>query len=136
MRGEDGEPLEGIDALSGLSTSRPALAAALAIFMFSLAGIPPMFGFWPKLAVFNAAVTEGLYPLAVAGILGTVVGAYYYLKIVKVMYFDAPGRPFLKSGVGVESILVLLAALFVSPLGYLLIGPLSQLTSGAAGSLF
>ena len=66
--------------------------------MFSLAGIPPMFGFWPKLMVFNAAVQEGSTALAVAGILGTVVGAYYYLRIVKVMYFDAPGAALSRKG--------------------------------------
>jgi NADH-quinone oxidoreductase subunit N len=136
MKDEDGEYVEAIDSLAGLSQTRPALAAGLAIFMFSLAGIPPMFGFWPKLMVFNAAVQEGLYPLAVAGILGTVVGAYYYLRIVKVMYFDAPGRPFAKGQSGLESMLIALAALFVSPLGYLLIGPLGNLTGRAAGSLF
>ena len=75
-------------ASSGLSQTRPAFAAAMAIFMFSLAGIPPLFGFWPKLLVFNAAVDAGLVALAVAGIVGTVVGAYYYLQIVKIMYFD------------------------------------------------
>ena len=136
MRGEDGEYVEAIDSLSGLSQTRPALAAGLAIFMFSLAGIPPMFGFWPKLMVFNAAVQEGLYPLAVAGILGTVVGAYYYLRIVKVMYFDAPGRPYAKGRSGLEGLLIALAALIVSPIGYLLIGPLGALTGRAAGSLF
>ena len=104
--------------------------------MFSLAGIPPMFGFWPKLMVFNAAVQEGLYALAVAGILGTVIGAYYYLRIVKVMYFDAPGRPYAKGQSGLEGLLIALAALVVSPLGYLLIGPLGDLTGRAAGSLF
>jgi NADH-quinone oxidoreductase subunit N len=108
----------------------------MAIFMFSLAGIPPMFGFWPKLMVFNAAVGEGLYALAVAGILGTVVGAYYYLKIVKVMYMDAPGRPFARGEGAVESALIALSALIVSPLGYLLIGPLGELSDKAAGSLF
>lgn len=77
MRTPDGELLEGIDSLSGLSQSRPALALAIAIFMFSLAGIPPLFGFWPKLMVFNAAVAEGLWLLAIVGILGTVVGAFY-----------------------------------------------------------
>jgi NADH-quinone oxidoreductase subunit N len=128
--------VEGIDSLSGLSLSRPGLAAALAVFMFSLAGIPPLFGFWPKLMVFNAAVAEGLYPLAVAGILGTVIGAFYYLKIIKVMYFDAPGAPYAKGGSGLEGALITLAALVVSPLGYLLIGPLGQLTANAAGSLF
>ena len=136
MRGEDGEPLESMDSLSGLSQSRPWLAAALAVFMFSLAGIPPLFGFWPKLMVFQAAVAEGLIPLAVVGILGTVVGAFYYLKVVKLMYFDAPGRPFRKARTDLEGILILLAALFVSPLGYLLIGPLGTLTANAASSLF
>ena len=136
MRQEDGEYLEAIDSLSGLSQTRPGLAAALAIFMFSLAGIPPMFGFWPKLMVFNAAVQEGLYALAVAGILGTVVGAYYYLKIVKVMYMDAPGRPFARGQVAVEGTLIGIAALLVSPLGYLLIGPLGEFSNKAAASLF
>jgi NADH-quinone oxidoreductase subunit N len=136
MKGEDGEPIEAIDSLSGLSQTRPGLAVALAIFMFSLAGLPPMFGFWPKLLVFNAAVTEGLYALAVAGILGTVVGAYYYLRIVKVMYFDAPGAPFAKGQDALEGGLIFLFALFVSPLGYLLIGPLGELTGRAAGSIF
>jgi len=136
MRDENGEPLEAIDSLSGLSQYRPGLAVALATFMLSLAGIPPLFGFWPKLMVFNAAVAEGLYPLAVAGILGTVVGAFYYLKIVKVMYMDAPGRPLAKPGSALEGGLIAVAALIVSPLGYLLIGPLGRLTSNAAGSLF
>ena len=136
MRGEDGEALEGIGSLSGLSQSRPALALAIAIFMFSLAGIPPLFGFWPKLMVFNSAVAQGLLPLAIIGILGTVVGAFYYLKIVKVMYFDAPGVPLARGGNTLEGALILLAAVIVSPLGYLLIGPLGTLADNAAGSLF
>ncbi len=137
MKGEDGEYIETIDSLAGLSQTRPGLAAALAIFMFSLAGIPPMFGFWPKLMVFNAAVTEGLFALAVAGILGTVIGAYYYLRIVKVMYFDAPaGQPYARGGNAVESALIFVFALAVSPLGYLLIGPLGELTGRAAGTIF
>ena len=96
MRGPGGEPIESLESLSGLSHSRPALAGAMAIFMFSLAGVPPLFGFWPKLMVFQAAVDVGLVALAVAGIVGTVVGAYYYLKIVKIMYIDAPAEPYAK----------------------------------------
>ena len=92
MRDEDGQPIESIASLSGLSQTRPAFAAAIAIFMFSLAGIPPLFGFWPKLLVFSAAVDAGLYRARGRGIVGTVVGAYYYLKIVKIMYFDEPAR--------------------------------------------
>jgi NADH-quinone oxidoreductase subunit N len=136
MRDEKGEPVEAIDSLSGLAQTRPGLAAALATFMWSLAGLPPFFGFWPKLLVFQAAVAEGFYALAVVGILGTVVGAYYYLRIVKVMYFDAPGAPYAKGKGALESGLIALAALLVSPLGYLLIGPLGDATNRAAGSLF
>jgi len=136
LRGEDGEPLEQMSALSGLSQSRPGLAAALAFFMFSLAGIPPFLGFWSKLAVFIAAVHAGLIWVAVIGILGTVVGAYYYLKIVKILYFDAPGAPLGRVHAPLEGALIGLAAVFVSPLGYLLIGPLTRLTGNAASSLF
>ena len=136
MRDEDGRPIESIASLSGLSQRRPAFATAFAIFMFSLAGIPPLFGFWPKLLVFNAAVASGLTPLAVAGILGTVVGAYYYLKIIKIMYMDEPAAPYKRMREPVQGLLILIAAIAVSPLGYLLIGPLSSLTDKAAESIF
>ncbi len=136
MRDSNGEPVEDIASLSGLSQTRPAYAAAFAVFMFSLAGIPPMFGFWPKLVVFRAAIDAGLVPLAVAGILGTVVGAYYYLKVVKIMYFDEPAPAYARVREPVEGVLMFTAALIVSPVGYLLIGPLSALTQRAAGTLF
>ena len=68
------------------------LAAALAIFMFSLAGIPPLAGFFAKLYVFLAAIDAGLVALAVIGVLASVVGAFYYVRIVKVMYFDEAAR--------------------------------------------
>jgi NADH-quinone oxidoreductase subunit N len=136
MRDADGEPVETLASLSGLSQTRPAFAAAFAVFMFSLAGIPPMFGFWPKLVVFRAAIHAGLVPLAVAGILGTVVGAYYYLKVVKIMYFDEPAPEYARVREPVEGVLMFAAALAVSPIGYLLIGPLGALTDRAAGTLF
>jgi len=136
MRDANGEPVEAIDTLSGLAQTRPGLAAALATFMLSLAGLPPLFGFWPKLLVFQAAVAEGFFSLAVFGILGTVIGAYYYLRIVKVMYFDAPAQPYGKGQGMVEGALIAIAAILVSPLGYLLIGPLGDVTNRAAGSLF
>jgi NADH-quinone oxidoreductase subunit N len=136
MRDGKGEPIESIASLSGLSQTRPAFAFALLIFMFSLAGIPPMFGFWSKLLVFQAAVASGYIALAVAAILGTVVGAYYYLRIVKVMYFDEPAAPYARVNQPVQGALILLAALIVSPLGYKLIGPLQALTDKAAGSIF
>ncbi len=136
MRDADGQPVEDIASLSGLSQTRPGFAAAFAIFMFSLAGIPPLFGFWPKLVVFTAAVQSGFVALAVAAILGTVIGAYYYLKIVKVMYMDEPAAPYARVREPVQGFLILLAAVIVSPLGYLLIGPLTALSERAAGTLF
>jgi NADH-quinone oxidoreductase subunit N len=75
-------------------------------------------------------------PLAVAGILGTVVGAYYYLKIVKVMYLDDPAAPYARVREPVQGALILIAALAVSPLGYLLIDRLGSMTNRAAGTLF
>jgi NADH-quinone oxidoreductase subunit N len=136
MRTADGEPSERIDDLAGMSQARPGFAAAMAVFMFSLAGVPPLFGFWPKLLVFNAAVDAGLVMLAVAGILGTVVGAYYYLRIVKIMYFDEAPSPLVRTRAPLERILILVAALIVSPLGYVLIGPLGRYADRAAGSIF
>ncbi|MBF0332156.1 MAG: NADH-quinone oxidoreductase subunit NuoN [Alphaproteobacteria bacterium] len=91
---QKGRLLEGIDDLAGLSRSQPMMALALAIFMFSLAGIPPLAGFFGKFYIFLAAVNGGLFTLAVLGVLTSVVSAYYYLRIVKVMYFDDPVETF------------------------------------------
>tara|TARA_R110002124_G_scaffold100107_11_gene246655 strand:- start:1547 stop:2989 length:1443 start_codon:yes stop_codon:yes gene_type:complete len=87
MRRKDGM-VEDIDELSGLSKTNPLMAFLFAMIMFSLAGIPPVAGFFAKYYVFVAAVDSGLYVLAVLGVLSSVVGAYYYLRIVKIMYFD------------------------------------------------
>ena len=135
MKGADGEPVEAIASLSGLSRTRPGLAAAMAIFMFSLAGIPPLLGFNAKLAVFRAAVDAGLYPLAVAGFVASVIGAYYYLRVIKVMYFDEPAPAF-ERGDRVEGGLIALSAAVVSPLGWVLLAPLGAATLAAAKSLF
>ncbi|MFI4979140.1 MAG: NADH-quinone oxidoreductase subunit NuoN [Nevskiales bacterium] len=83
-----GKMLEGIADLSGLARTDPALAGWLAVFMFSMAGIPPLSGFWGKYFIFTAAVQQGMWTLAVIGVLTSVIGAYYYIRIVKVMYFD------------------------------------------------
>ncbi|HJR82795.1 MAG TPA: NADH-quinone oxidoreductase subunit NuoN [Sphingomicrobium sp.] len=136
MRDANGEPVEDIAALSGLSQSRPAYAGAMAFFMFSLAGIPPLLGFWPKLVVFRAAVDAGLFAVAVAAVVGSVIGAYYYLKIVKVMYIDEAAPAFARVRQPVQGALIFLCALIISPLGYLLIGPLQELTDRAAVSIF
>jgi NADH-quinone oxidoreductase subunit N len=87
-----GRALEAVDDLAGLGKTDPAMALWMAVFMFSMAGIPPLAGFFGKLYVFLAAVQAGFWTLAIIGIATSVIASYYYLRIVKVMYFDtAPG---------------------------------------------
>ena len=136
MRDADGRPVETIASLSGLSRTNPGLAAAFAIFMFSLAGIPPLFGFWPKFLVFSAAVQADLTWLAAIGIATSVIGAFYYLMIVKTMYFDEPAPAYERSRDWAVGGLIGAAALFVSPLGYFTIPLLDAMTLNAAGALF
>jgi NADH-quinone oxidoreductase subunit N len=136
MRDAAGEPVETIASLSGLSRSRPGLALAMMIFMLSLAGIPPLLGFNAKLAVFDAAVNAGLFPLAVVGFVASVIGTYYYLRVIKVMYFDDPAPEFQRGGSVVEGGLITVAAVFVSPVGWLLLAPLGIWTMTAAKALF
>ena len=136
MRDESGEPVETIASLAGMSRTRPMLALAMAIFMFSLAGIPPLLGFNAKLAVFAAAVDAGLFPLAVAGFVASVIGAYYYLRVVKVMYFDEPAAAFSGKPGLVEGGMMAVAAVVVSPAGWLLLPALGIVTVNAARSLF
>ena len=86
--------VESIDQLAGLARTHPATAFFLAMLLFSMAGVPPLAGFFAKFYVFLAAIKAGLYMLAVIGVLASVVGAYYYLAIIKVMYFDEPAESF------------------------------------------
>jgi NADH-quinone oxidoreductase subunit N len=109
----DGVMVEEIGDLTGLSRTQPALALALGIFMFSMAGIPPLGGFFAKIYVFLAAIDAGLYGLAVIGVLASVVGAFYYLRIVKLMYFDEPAGAGFDRPVGREMQAVVLLAAFV-----------------------
>ena len=88
-----GRAVEGVADLAGLGRDRPLFAAAFAILMFSMAGVPPLAGFFGKFYVFLAAVEAGLYALAAIGVLTSVVAAFYYLRIVKTMYFDALDEP-------------------------------------------
>jgi NADH-quinone oxidoreductase subunit N len=136
MRDSEGKPVETIASLSGLSRTRPGLALAMALFMFSIAGIPPVMGFWPKFVVFNAAVAADLTWLAAVGIATSVISAYYYLRIVKTMYFDEAAPAFALSRDRVGGVMILLAALFVSPLGYFAIPYLDSASRTAAGALF
>jgi NADH-quinone oxidoreductase subunit N len=134
MEDSDGNPVEGIASLSGLSQTRPGLAAAFAIFMFSLAGIPPLFGFWAKFLVFDAAVAAGLLPLAAIGIAASVIGAFYYLKIIKTMYFDDPAPGFARSGHRLENSVMAICATAIV-LGYFAIPFLSSTANAAAKAL-
>ncbi len=134
LRDPAGDPLETFADIAGLSTSRPALAWCLLALMFSLAGIPPLFGFWGKFVVFQAAVQADLVPLAAIGIAASVIGAFYYLKFIKVMFFDEPEREVERSSpIGHWAVLAL-CVLIVSPLGYLLTLPLGEWSARAAAS--
>jgi NADH-quinone oxidoreductase subunit N len=137
MRDANDQPVETIASLSGLSRTRPMLALAMAMFMFSLAGIPPLFGFVPKFMVFNAAVEANLTWLAAVAIATSVIGAYYYIMVVKTMYFDEPAPAFTATKDPVGTVLILAAALFVSPLSYYPAwGWLDLATQNAAQTLF
>jgi len=88
---------ENINDLSGLSKNHPMLALSFLIILFSLAGIPPLAGFFAKFYVFMAVIEVKMYALAIIGLLTTVVSAFYYLRIIKVIYFDKPKKPFEES---------------------------------------
>ncbi|HEX9805677.1 MAG TPA: NADH-quinone oxidoreductase subunit NuoN [Alteraurantiacibacter sp.] len=135
MRDADGAPLEGISDLAGLSRTSPWLALFLAMLMFSLAGIPPLFGFWGKFVVFQAAVQADLVALAAIGIAASVIGAFYYIKIVKIMYFDEPADTVKGKSDWAHWALLAISGVVVSPLGYLLTKWLGALADGAAASL-
>jgi NADH-quinone oxidoreductase subunit N len=126
--------VEQIADLAGLARTNPAMAFFLAMLLFSLAGIPPLAGFFAKFYVFLAAIKAGLYALAVIGVLASVVGAYYYLLIVKIMYVDEPAPAFapmrgeLKAVLAISGLFVLL--FFVYP------GPIVDAAAAAAKSLF
>ena len=136
LKDEAGAHVEDIAQLGGLSNTRPWLALAIAVLMFSLAGIPPLFGFWGKFVVFQAAVAAGYIELAAIGIAASVIGAFYYIKIVKIMYFDEPVGVITGKSELSHSVLLVIATLFVSPLGYLLNGWLGNLTDTASAALF
>jgi len=126
--------VEAIDELSGLAATNPMMATILTILMFSLAGIPPLAGFWGKWYVFLAAIDARLYALAVIGVLASVVGAYYYLRIIKLMWFDEPVGAFQSMSFELRAVLGLSGA-FV--LFYVLIGgQIGQMAEAAAKTFF
>jgi len=127
--------VERISDLAGLWRTHPAMAAALGIFMFAMAGIPPLSGFFAKVYVFLAAVEAGLYTLAVIGVVTSVVGAFYYLRIVKVMFFDEPVEAFDRP-LGWEMSTVLAVTAVVTLLFVAVPGPILNSASAAATVLF
>ena len=136
MRDKDGKQVETMADMAGLSRAKPMLALCLAAMMLSLAGIPPLFGFWGKFVVFQAAVEADLVVLAAIGIAASVIGAFYYLKIVKIMYFDEPANVVTGENDMAHWAVLALTAIIVSPLGYLLTIPLGALADRAAEALF
>ena len=131
MRHAD-QAVEEISELAGLARTNLPMAFALMILMFSLAGIPPLVGFFGKYFVFLAAIKAGLYPLAVIGVLSSVVGAYYYLRIVKVMFFDEAKDKF--ETVRFKAAAVMTAAALIMIFGVIWLGPFTDYALAAAQS--
>jgi len=126
--------VESIDQLAGLARTHPTMAFFLAMLLFSMAGVPPLAGFFAKFYVFLAAIKAGLYVLAVIGVLASVVGAYYYLAIVKTMYFDEPAEGFVPMPDELKVVLAVCGLFNI--LFFLYPGPLVGVASAAAHSLF
>ena len=105
---------ENIKDLSGLSKNHPILALSFLIILFSMAGIPPLAGFFAKFYIFMAVIENKMYALAIIGLLTTVVSSFYYLRIIKVIYFDKPKKPFDESyDWGLKSLLILSSVLIL-----------------------
>ncbi len=135
MMQRDGKAIESIDELGGISQKHPYFALLMAAFMFSLAGIPPLAGFFGKMYVFLAALNAGLIGLAIIGVLTSVIGAYYYLRVVKVMYFDAERDGF-DAEMTASLKLVLFACGAVTVLYIVMPSPLIEAAHAAAGALW
>jgi NADH-quinone oxidoreductase subunit N len=129
-----GRPLELIVDLSGLGRTDPTMAMILAVMMFSMAGIPPLSGFFGKLFVFQAAVQSGLWTLALIGVLTSVIGAYYYLRIIKIMYFDVAVEPFDRRPVALSFVAV--ASGLFTLLFFVFPAPVVGAAQAAAHALF
>jgi NADH-quinone oxidoreductase subunit N len=130
-----GRMVEGIDDLAGLSKTNPAMAIVLTVFMFSMAGIPPLAGFLGKLYVFQSAIQAELFGLAIIGVLASVVGAFYYIRIVKVMYFDPP-EDALDGQIKIEMKAILAVTGLFILLFIFLPGPLLSAAEVASAALF
>lgn len=132
---QNGRAVEEVADLAGLSKTHPMLAFAMAIFMWSLAGVPPAAGFWGKWAVFLPALQAELYTLAIIGVIASGIGCFYYLRVIKAMYFDDVTEPLDRTG-RVAGIVVAGTALFVFPVYMVVLSPLTSGAANAAASLF
>lgn len=131
----DGKALEHLSDLAGFSKSRHVLAAIMSLFMFSMMGIPPLAGFFGKLYVFMAAIHAGFVWLAVLGVVFSVIGGYYYLRVIKIMYFDKPEGDFDPIPGPAMGFVLTLSALVV--LGFIVLpAPITEWVRNAAGALF
>ena len=134
LKNEDGY-VETIDDLAGLAKSRPFVAGILALFMFSLVGLPPFAGFFAKWQVFLAAMEAQLFVLAVIGMLASAVSAFYYLRVIKVMFFDEPTASYAVPAIELRVVIALTGFLILTY--YVTVGPtLTALAHTAANSLF
>ena len=109
-----------VEDLSGLSKNHPLLSLSLMIILFSLAGIPPLAGFFAKFYIFTAVIEQSMYFLAIVGLLSTVIAAFYYIRLIKVMYFDEQKEKYdLNHSIGLKMILVVSSTIiliyFVNP---------------------
>jgi NADH-quinone oxidoreductase subunit N len=128
-----GRSVEKITDLAGLGRNDGGLALAMTIFMLSMAGVPPLSGFFGKLYVFLAAIQSGLWTLAVIGVITSVIGAYYYLRIIKIMYFDAPVSVFDRR---TPSLSFVVAASGIATLFFILVaGPVTAAAQAAASAI-
>jgi len=135
LKDAEGNSLETFGDIKGLSSTKPALAWCLLLIMFSLAGIPPLMGFYGKLVVFQAAVQADLLALAVIGIASSVIGAFYYLKFIKVMFFDEPVDRVQGTSDWAHWALLIISTLVISPIAFLGTEWLGNLTDMAAAAL-
>jgi NADH-quinone oxidoreductase subunit N len=130
----NGKYIDNVADLSGLASTRPLMAFFLAMLMFSLAGIPPLAGFFAKWYVFLAAVQANLYVLAVIGVVTSAIAAYYYLRIVKIMYFDEAAAPFDRAAPAVQAVLAVSTILML--IFWIYPSPVVEAATSAAQSLF
>ena len=132
----EGKTVSKISDLSGLSRSYPLISFSMAMLMFSFAGIPPLAGFFGKYLIFRSAIENGLIELAIFGLVVSVIGAYYYIKVIKIMYFDEPDLQIIKSSSKGLNITNTISTIFVVffLLIYTLI-PIAEMANLAASSI-